>query len=186
MVALQNDRHSVAADRVAGTASTRRSRARKQRNADAPLRSPRSNGWPPGITSSTSARSSRSTRRSRTPCGAARSPMRWASRCSSSSTSGQAPSGRLGCTRSSGDRAVALVRRHRHRSRSAKRATTSTCLPPRDAEERLQREWGGEGRRAWDVIHSASFDHPLGGRGAAADVAVQPRSGAGRLATARP
>lgn len=34
-------------------------------------------------------------------------------------------------------------------------------LAARDAEERLQREWGGEGRRAWDVIHSASFDHPL-------------------------
>ncbi len=36
-------------------------------------------------------------------------------------------------------------------------------LAARDAEERLQREFGGEGRRAWDVIHSASFDHPLGG-----------------------
>lgn len=35
-------------------------------------------------------------------------------------------------------------------------------LAARDAEERLQREVGGEGRRAWDVLHSASFDHPLG------------------------
>jgi penicillin amidase len=34
-------------------------------------------------------------------------------------------------------------------------------LAARDAEERLQREWGGEGKRAWDVVHSASFDHPL-------------------------
>ncbi len=34
-------------------------------------------------------------------------------------------------------------------------------LAARDAEERLQRDWGGEGKRAWDVIHAASFDHPL-------------------------
>jgi penicillin amidase len=36
-------------------------------------------------------------------------------------------------------------------------------LAARDAEERLQREFGGEGKRAWDVIHSAWFAHPLGG-----------------------
>jgi penicillin G amidase len=36
-------------------------------------------------------------------------------------------------------------------------------LAARDAEERLQRQYGGEGRRSWDAIHAASFDHPLGG-----------------------
>jgi penicillin amidase len=35
-------------------------------------------------------------------------------------------------------------------------------LAARDAEERLQREWGAESKRAWDAIHSARFDHPLG------------------------
>lgn len=36
-------------------------------------------------------------------------------------------------------------------------------LAARDAEERLQGEWGGESRRGWDVIHAARFEHPLGG-----------------------
>ncbi len=35
-------------------------------------------------------------------------------------------------------------------------------LAARDAEERLQRDYGGEGNRAWDQLHAAHFDHPLG------------------------
>ena len=36
-------------------------------------------------------------------------------------------------------------------------------LAARDAEERLQNEFGGENRRAWDQLHAARFEHPLGG-----------------------
>ena len=36
-------------------------------------------------------------------------------------------------------------------------------LAARDAEERLQRDWGGESRRGWDRLHAARFEHPLGG-----------------------
>ena len=36
-------------------------------------------------------------------------------------------------------------------------------LAARDAEERLQSEYGGESRRAWDRVHAARFEHPLGG-----------------------
>lgn len=36
-------------------------------------------------------------------------------------------------------------------------------LAARDAEDRLQDEWGGESRRAWDKIHAARFEHALGG-----------------------
>ncbi len=35
-------------------------------------------------------------------------------------------------------------------------------LAARDAEERLQNEYGGDRRRAWDQLHAAHFDHPLG------------------------
>jgi penicillin amidase len=35
-------------------------------------------------------------------------------------------------------------------------------LAARDAEERLQRDWGGESSRGWGRVHAASFDHPLG------------------------
>jgi penicillin amidase len=35
-------------------------------------------------------------------------------------------------------------------------------LAARDAEERLQGEYGGDSRRAWDQLHAAHFDHPLG------------------------
>lgn len=35
-------------------------------------------------------------------------------------------------------------------------------LAARDAEERLQRDYGGADRRAWDRVHAAHFDHPLG------------------------
>lgn len=35
-------------------------------------------------------------------------------------------------------------------------------LAARDAEERLQSEYGGESRRAWDRLHAATFEHPLG------------------------
>lgn len=35
-------------------------------------------------------------------------------------------------------------------------------LAARDAEERLQSEYGGDSRRAWDRLHAAHFDHPLG------------------------
>jgi penicillin amidase len=36
-------------------------------------------------------------------------------------------------------------------------------LAARDAEERLQQDFGGDSRRAWDVAHGAPFNHPLGG-----------------------
>ena len=36
-------------------------------------------------------------------------------------------------------------------------------LAARDAEERLQNEYGGDQRRAWDQLHAARFEHPLGG-----------------------
>jgi len=35
-------------------------------------------------------------------------------------------------------------------------------LAARDAEERLQAEYGDDSRRAWDQIHAVNFDHPLG------------------------
>lgn len=35
-------------------------------------------------------------------------------------------------------------------------------LAIRDADERLQAEYGGESRRGWDSIHAARFNHPLG------------------------
>ncbi|MGE0862658.1 MAG: penicillin acylase family protein [Vicinamibacterales bacterium] len=35
-------------------------------------------------------------------------------------------------------------------------------LAARDADERLQADYGGDSRRAWDQIHAARFDHPLG------------------------
>ena len=35
-------------------------------------------------------------------------------------------------------------------------------LAARDAEERLQNEYGGNNQRAWDRLHAAHFDHPLG------------------------
>ena len=35
-------------------------------------------------------------------------------------------------------------------------------LAARDAEERLQADYGGESRRAWDRVHAARFEHPLG------------------------
>jgi len=35
-------------------------------------------------------------------------------------------------------------------------------LAARDAEERLQAEYGGDSRRAWDQVHAVNFDHPLG------------------------
>ena len=36
-------------------------------------------------------------------------------------------------------------------------------LAARDAEDRLQGDWGGESRRAWDKLHAARFEHALGG-----------------------
>lgn len=36
-------------------------------------------------------------------------------------------------------------------------------LAARDAEDRLQGDWGGESRRAWDKVHAARFEHALGG-----------------------
>jgi len=36
-------------------------------------------------------------------------------------------------------------------------------LAIRDADEKLQAEWGGESRRGWDRVHAARFSHPLGG-----------------------
>ena len=38
-------------------------------------------------------------------------------------------------------------------------------LAIRDAEEKLQGDWGGESRRGWDRVHAARFSHPLGGIG---------------------
>ena len=35
-------------------------------------------------------------------------------------------------------------------------------LAARDAEERLQSDYGGNNKRAWDRLHAAHFDHPLG------------------------
>jgi penicillin amidase len=35
-------------------------------------------------------------------------------------------------------------------------------LAIRDADERLQAEFGGESRRGWDRVHAANFSHPLG------------------------
>jgi penicillin amidase len=35
-------------------------------------------------------------------------------------------------------------------------------LAARDAEERLQAEYGGGAGRAWDQVHAARFEHPLG------------------------
>lgn len=35
-------------------------------------------------------------------------------------------------------------------------------LAARDADERLQNEYGGESRRGWDRLHAARFSHPLG------------------------
>ena len=35
-------------------------------------------------------------------------------------------------------------------------------LAARDAEERLQNDFGGDNQRAWDQIHAARFEHPLG------------------------
>jgi len=35
-------------------------------------------------------------------------------------------------------------------------------LAARDAEDRLQNEYGGTSRRAWDRLHAAHFEHPLG------------------------
>jgi len=36
-------------------------------------------------------------------------------------------------------------------------------LAIRDADEKLQADWGGESQRAWDRVHAARFSHPLGG-----------------------
>ena len=36
-------------------------------------------------------------------------------------------------------------------------------LAIRDANEKLQAEWGGESQRGWDRVHAARFSHPLGG-----------------------
>lgn len=36
-------------------------------------------------------------------------------------------------------------------------------LAIRDADEKLQADWGGESRRGWDRVHAARFSHPLGG-----------------------
>ncbi len=36
-------------------------------------------------------------------------------------------------------------------------------LAARDAEERLQADYGGGAGRAWDQVHAARFEHPLGG-----------------------
>lgn len=38
-------------------------------------------------------------------------------------------------------------------------------LAIRDADERLQAEFGGGSRRAWDRVHAARFSHPLGNAG---------------------
>ena len=38
-------------------------------------------------------------------------------------------------------------------------------LAIRDAEERLQSDFGGESRRGWDRVHAARFSHALGGIG---------------------
>lgn len=38
-------------------------------------------------------------------------------------------------------------------------------LAIRDADERLQQEWGGGARRNWDRVHAARFSHPLGSIG---------------------
>ena len=35
-------------------------------------------------------------------------------------------------------------------------------LAARDAEERLQNDYGDDRKRAWDQVHAARFDHPLG------------------------
>jgi penicillin amidase len=35
-------------------------------------------------------------------------------------------------------------------------------LAIRDAEEKLQGDWGADSRRAWDRVHAARFSHPLG------------------------
>ncbi len=36
-------------------------------------------------------------------------------------------------------------------------------LAIRDADEKLQADWGRESRRGWDRVHAARFSHPLGG-----------------------
>jgi penicillin amidase len=36
-------------------------------------------------------------------------------------------------------------------------------LAIRDADEKLQGDWGGESQRGWDRVHAARFSHPLGG-----------------------
>jgi penicillin amidase len=38
-------------------------------------------------------------------------------------------------------------------------------LAIRDADEKLQNEWGRESRRGWDRVHAARFSHPLGNVG---------------------
>jgi penicillin amidase len=38
-------------------------------------------------------------------------------------------------------------------------------LAIRDAEERLDADWGGESRRGWDRVHAARFSHPLSAGG---------------------
>jgi penicillin amidase len=35
-------------------------------------------------------------------------------------------------------------------------------LAIRDADEKLQRDWGGTAKRGWDSVHAANFSHPLG------------------------
>jgi penicillin amidase len=38
-------------------------------------------------------------------------------------------------------------------------------LAIRDADEKLQQDWGRESRRGWDRVHAARFSHPLGNIG---------------------
>ena len=81
MAALQNDRHSVAADVVlAGLdAAIKTGRAR---DSDLTHRRRCSSSSRNGITWSMRGRWCRSTKRSRTRCGGARSSTRWTNRCS--------------------------------------------------------------------------------------------------------
>ena len=48
------------------------------------------------------------------------------------------------------------------RSRSARSRDDIFLLAIRDADEKLQAEWGGESQRGWDRVHAARFSHPLG------------------------
>ena len=102
-----------------------------------------------------------SPRRSRTRSGGGPSPMKWASRFPRQFYNGRAGSGRPGCTRSCRRPAVAVVRRHRARSTSAKPGTTSYILAAGDAAERC-RPSSAAGQPRLGSRSRRQFEHPLG------------------------